>query len=126
MGQIKKKIKAFFRRKDCIFWILCVTLLPYTIINSFSTKKEMRDNSVLLKAEVERVYLRKAHKRIFGQWTVSFKYEYDGQIFTKNNDITKEQSKTIRVGDTIDVLVSKSNPKRHAFWVEAKGYWVLP
>ena len=86
----------------------------------------MRDNSVLLKAEVERVYLRKAHRSILGQWTVSFKYEYDGQIYTKINDITIEQSKTIRVGDTIDVLVSKSNPKRHAFWVEAKGYWVLP
>ncbi|MBQ6310918.1 MAG: hypothetical protein IJK74_05160 [Bacteroidales bacterium] len=126
MGQIKKIIKAFFRRKDCIFWILCVTVLPYAIISSFSTKKEMRDNSVLLKAEVERVYLRKARKSILGQWTVSFKYEYDGQIYTKINDITIEQSKTIRVGDTIDVLVSKSNPKRHAFWVEAKGYWVLP
>ena len=126
MGQIKKIIKAFFRRKDCIFWIFCVTVLPYAIISSFSTKKEMRDNSVLLKAEVERVYLRKARKSILGQWTVSFKYEYDGQIYTKINDITIEQSKTIRVGDTIDVLVSKSNPKRHAFWVEAKGYWVLP
>ena len=59
-------------------------------------------------------------------WEIRFKYELDGQVFSKSNTISEKQYNSINIGDTIEVLVSLKHPNRRAFWTGASGYLALP
>ena len=120
------KLRSFFKRDDCIFIILIVSLLPFLTINHFRIKKEMHDNSVLLKAEVVDMYHHNTGLRYKPTWRIRFEYEFQGQFFSSTNSVSEKLYDSINIGDTIDVLVSVKNPKRHAFWIKAKNYLVLP
>ena len=125
-NQISHKLHSFFKRDDCIAIILIVILVPFLTIHSFRLKKEMHDESILLKAEVVGKYYHNPSIRYKPEWSFRFKYELDGQVFSKSNRISEKQYNSINIGDTIEVLVSLKHPNRHAFWTEAKGYLVLP
>ncbi len=125
-NQISHKLHSFFRRKDCIAIILIVIFLPFFTIHQIRLNKEMRDDSVLLKAEVVGLFYHNPSIRYKPEWSISFKYELDGQVFSRTNKISEKQYDSMNIGDTIDVLVSVKHPNRHAFWIEAKGYLALP
>ncbi|MBR5074534.1 MAG: hypothetical protein IKX26_04805 [Bacteroidales bacterium] len=120
-------IKSFFRRKDCIAIILIVILVPFFTIHQIRLNKEMRDDSVLVKAEIVDMYYKNIGARRYKPgWEIRFKYELDGQVFSKSNTISEKQYNSINIGDTIEVLVSLKHPNRRAFWTGASGYLALP
>ena len=109
------RLRSFFKRDDCIFIILIVVFLPFLTIHFFHLKNEMRDNSVLLKAKVVNMYYHNTGLRYNPTWQIRFEYEFEGQFFSHTNSVSEKLYDSINVGDTIDVLVSVKNPKRHAF-----------
>lgn len=120
------RLRSFFKRDDCIFIILIIVFLPFLTINQFRLNKEMRDNSILLKAVVTNMYHHNTGSRYSPTWRIRFEYEFEGKVLSKINSVDEKLYNSINIGDTIDVLVSQKNPKRHAFWIEAKNYLALP
>ena len=123
---LANRLRSFFKRDDCIFIILIIVFLPFLTINQFRLNKEMRDNSILLKAVVTNMYHHNTGSRYKPTWQIRFEYEFEGRLFSSTNSVSKEQYDSINIGDTIDVLVSVKNPNRHAFWIKAKNYLALP
>lgn len=123
---LANRLRSFFKRDDCIFIILIIVFLPFLTINQFRLNKEMRDNSILLKAVVTNMYHHNTGSRYKPTWQIRFNYELEGQFFSHTNSISEKLYDSINIGDTIEVLVSLKNPNRHAFWIKEKNYLALP